>query len=83
MPWASGSDETPASPVRTLYGVSHGLPTSFTACAGELRALLMGLALPTEVGEREEDGLDFWLRELDADRSRGVDAGEFHAALTR
>lgn len=66
-----------------LNGVSHGLPISFAACAGELRALLMGLALPTEAGERKEEGLDFWLRELDADRSRGVDAGEFYAALTR
>ena len=83
MPWTSNSDETLASPVRIQNRMSHGLPISIAACAGELRALLTGLALPTEAGEREEDGLDFWLRELDADRSRGVDAGEFYAALTR
>lgn len=57
----------------------------FAAAAGELRALLVGLALPTEAGEPalDGDGLGFWMRELDADKSRGIDADEFYVALSR
>jgi hypothetical protein len=55
--------------------------------AGELRALLVGLALPGE-GAPGAPGADaaslgFWLRELDADGSRGVDEREFYVALSR
>ncbi|KAK9842030.1 hypothetical protein WJX81_004927 [Elliptochloris bilobata] len=54
---------------------------------GELRALLVGLELPSEAGPggagRDGDNLGFWMRELDADRSSGIDVDEFHAALSR
>lgn len=47
----------------------------------------MGLALPTEAGPGEPtldgEGLGFWMRELDADKSRGIDADEFYVALSR
>ena len=62
-------------------------PDSCFAAAGELRALLVGLALPTEAGPGDPaldgDGLGFWMRELDADKSRGIDADEFYVALSR
>ena len=61
-------------------------PTLYPAAAGELRALLVGLALPTEAGPGDSadgDGLGFWMRELDADKSRGIDADEFYVALSR
>ncbi len=55
--------------------------------AGELRALLVGLALPVEGGPGAPGGdaasLGFWLREMDADGSRGVDEREFYVALSR
>ena len=47
----------------------------------------MGLALPTEAGPGDAaldgDGLGFWMREIDADKSRGIDADEFYVALSR
>jgi len=55
--------------------------------AGELRALLVGLALPVEGAPGAPGGdaasLGFWLREMDADGSRGVDEREFYVALSR
>ena len=47
----------------------------------------MGLALPTEAGlgasALDSAGLSFWMRELDADNSAGIDVDEFYVALSR
>lgn len=51
--------------------------------AGELRALMLGLALPIEAAVDAERDVDLWMREFDAGGDAKIDKPEFESALSR